>query len=57
MKKRKYTHIKELEPILLQMREDGSSRREIAVELGLTLILEFDKKVKNCSAEGAPDSE
>ena len=30
MKKRKYTHIKELEPILLQMREDGASRREIA---------------------------
>ncbi len=26
MKKRKYTHIKELEPILLQMREDGGGR-------------------------------
>ena len=37
MKKRKYTHIKELEPILLQMREDGTSRREIARELGLSL--------------------
>ena len=37
MKKRKYTHIKELEPILLQMREDGASRREIAGELGLSL--------------------
>ena len=37
MKKRKYTHIKELESILLQMREDGTSRREIAGELGLSL--------------------
>ena len=37
MKKRKYTHIKELEPILLQMREDGASRREIAGELVLVL--------------------
>ena len=37
MKKRKYTHIKELEPVLLQMREDGASRREIAGELVLVL--------------------
>ncbi len=37
MSKRKYTHIKELEPILLQMREEGSSRREIANQLGLSL--------------------
>ncbi len=37
MSKRKYVHIQELEPILLQMRAAGKSRKEIASELGLSL--------------------
>ena len=36
MGKRKYTHIKELEPVILQMRKEGKTRREIAECLGLT---------------------
>ena len=36
MGKRKYTHIKELEPVILRMREEGKSVREIAEHLGLT---------------------
>ena len=43
MKKRKYTHIKELEPILLRMREDGASRREIAGEIAGELVLVLKK--------------
>ena len=36
MGKRKYTHIKELEPVIMRMREEGKSVREIAEYLGLT---------------------
>ena len=35
MLKRRYTKIKELEPVILTMREAGYTRREIADELGL----------------------
>ncbi len=35
MSKRKYTHIKELEPQIITMREAGMSRTQIAEELGL----------------------
>ena len=47
MKERKYTHIKELEPVLLQMREDGASRREIAGELVLKKPVQAIFRVKN----------
>ena len=36
MGKRKYTHVKELEPVILQMRMEGKTRQEIAEHLGLT---------------------
>ena len=36
MEKRKYTHVEELEPVILQMREEGKTRREIAEHLGMT---------------------
>ena len=36
MSKRKYTHVKELEPVILQMRKEGKTRQEIAEHLGLT---------------------
>ena len=36
MGKRKYTHIKELEPVIMRMREEGKTVREIAEHLGLT---------------------
>ena len=36
MGKQKYTHVKELEPVILQMREEGKTLREIAEHLGLT---------------------
>ena len=35
MSKRKYTHIKEIEPEILTMRKAGYSRQEIADSLGL----------------------
>ena len=35
MLKRRYTKIKEFEPVILTMREAGYTRREIADELGL----------------------
>ena len=35
MSKRKYTHIKELEPQIIAMREAGMTRQEIADRLGL----------------------
>ena len=35
MSKRKYTHIKELEPQIIAMREAGMTRQEIADELGV----------------------
>ncbi len=37
MGKRRYTKIKEYEPVILSMREAGYTRREIADELGLEL--------------------
>ena len=36
MGKRKYTHVEEYEPVILQMRKEGKTRREIAEHLGLT---------------------
>ena len=36
MSKRRYTNIEQYEPLILQMREGGMTRREIADELGLT---------------------
>ena len=36
MGKRKYTHVKELEPVILQMRREGKTLREIAGNLGMT---------------------
>ena len=38
MGKRTYTHVKELESIIISMREEGMTRQEIADELGLTKI-------------------
>ena len=35
MGKRKYTHVEEYEPVILQMRKEGKTRREIAEHLGL----------------------
>ena len=43
MSKRKYTHIKGLEELVISMRGAGMSRQEIADELGLDKI-----QVKNC---------
>jgi transposase len=43
MSKRKYTHIKRLEELVISMRESGMTRQEIADELGLDKI-----QVKNC---------
>ena len=37
MGKRKYTHVDEYESVILQMREEGKTRREIAEHLGLTM--------------------
>lgn len=37
MNKRKYTHVNEYEAIILSMRREGSTRREIADELGLSI--------------------
>lgn len=36
MCRKKYTHIKALEPEIVQMRETGKSKREIAEHFGLT---------------------
>lgn len=38
MSKRKYTHVKELESIIISLREAGLTRQEIADELGLTKV-------------------
>ncbi len=35
MKKRKYTHVKEIESVIISLREAGLTRQEIADELGL----------------------
>ena len=43
MSKRKYTHIKGLEELVISMRGSGMTRQEIADELGLDKI-----QVKNC---------
>ena len=43
MSKRKYTHIKGMEDLVISMRESGMTRQEIADELGLDKI-----QVKNC---------
>ena len=37
MRKRTYTHVNEYETIILSMRQEGSTRREIADELGLSV--------------------
>ena len=44
MSKRKYTHLKTVEALILSMRKDGMSLQEIADELGLSL-----KQMKNWS--------
>ena len=36
MGKRKYTHVEEYGPVILQMREEGKTLREIAGHLGMT---------------------
>ena len=43
MSKRKYTHIKGLEELVITMRESGMTRQQIADELGLDKI-----QIKNC---------
>ena len=43
MSKRKYTHIQEVEELVISMRESGMTRQAIADELGLDKI-----QVKNC---------
>jgi len=43
MSKRKYTHIKGLEELVISMRGAGMTRQEIADELGLDKI-----QIKNC---------
>ena len=43
MSKRKYTHMVQMEPIILQMKEAGMVHSEIAAELGLTT-----EQVKSC---------
>ena len=44
MQKRKYTHLKAIEGLILPMRQDGLTLQEIADELGLSL-----KQMKNWS--------
>jgi len=44
MTKRKYTHLKTVEVLILSMRKDGMTLQEIADELGLSL-----KQMKNWS--------
>ncbi len=44
MSKRKYTHLKAAETLILSMRQDGMTLQEIADELGLSL-----KQMKNWS--------
>ena len=44
MQKRKYTHLKAVEGLILAMRQDGMTLQEIADELGLSL-----KQLKNWS--------
>ena len=43
MSKRTYTHMVQMEPIILQMKEAGMLHSEIAAELGLTT-----EQVKSC---------
>ena len=43
MSKRKYTHIQEVEELVISMRESGMTQQEIADELGLDKI-----QIKNC---------
>ena len=43
MSKRKYMHVIQMEPIILQMKEAGMIHSEIAAELGLTT-----EQVKSC---------
>ena len=44
MSKRRYTHLKTVEELILSMRQDGMTLQEIADELGLSL-----KQMKNWS--------
>ena len=56
MSKRKYTHVKVLEPEILKMRETGKSKREIAEHFGLTieqvkeLVKRYRRKERKISA-------
>lgn len=60
MKKRKYTHVKELEAEILSMREAGKTRREIAEHLGLekrqieTWVTRYNRKQKKIAARIPP---
>ncbi len=38
MRKRKYTHMNKYEAVILTMRQSGCTRREIADELGLSVM-------------------
>lgn len=44
MSKRKYTNLKEMEPLILAMRSDGMTLQEIADELGFILFSSQTKK-------------
>ena len=56
MSKRKYAHVKLLEPEILEMRESGKTKREIAEHFGLTieqvkeLLKRYRRKERKISA-------
>ena len=60
MGKRKYTHVTELEPVILQMREEGKTLRDIAEHLGLTKrqveqwVTRYNRRQRNLSAGIVP---
>ena len=56
MSKRKFTHVERYESEILQMREEGKTRREIAEHLGMTKeqiknwINRYNRKQRNLAA-------
>ena len=60
MDKRRYTHMKQYEPIIAAMRSEGKSRQEIADELGCEMkqvkwcIARYNKREKICRALHEP---
>ncbi len=60
MGKRKYTHVTELEPVILQMREEGKTLRDIAEHLGLTKrqveqwVTRYNRRQRNLSVGIVP---